>query len=407
MHKQGPTIEYRQPLSAAACMLCALYFVILAVLPLIPSQITRVLKPVFLIACVFSSCRRYPMPAAAKVQSVFLIYLFLVLVFHPLTPSAIETYISIFLFGAFFIFASMRVWNAREIRMLLDAVVCSGVIMSAVCIFSNDGLLHASGAQHIHYLNTEMNRNPIAFGIALCALTAAILMLHCPQRHRKHLSAAAFFLCSYSVFALGCRSAFLSYVGGMLVLLLDYICNSGNRRTRFARGVVILLLVLCAAAFALNISAGTYSERLFHMADDSGRDAIWESARTLIREHPVFGGGYDVWNDVGPDMGTHNTFLLFSIYSGYVGGAVLILLLAAAVLELPRQKNWIPLVFVCEPIFHVYTETNLDNYVYLPMVLGYILALYLRTNTGGFCGLYHNGGMVRAHGNDIPDHSNL
>ena len=46
MHKQGPTIEYRQPLSAAGCMLCALYFVILAVLPLIPSQITRVLKPV-------------------------------------------------------------------------------------------------------------------------------------------------------------------------------------------------------------------------------------------------------------------------------------------------------------------------------------------------------------------------
>lgn len=125
----------------------------------------------------------------------------------------------------------------------------------AVCIFSNDGLLHASGAQHIHYLNTEMNRNPIAFGIALCALTAAILMLHCPQRNRKRLSAVAFLLCSYSVFALGCRSAFLSYVGGMLVLLLDYICNSGNRRTRFARGVVILLLVVCAAAFALNISA--------------------------------------------------------------------------------------------------------------------------------------------------------
>lgn len=74
---------------------------------------------------------------------------------------------------------------------------------------------------------------------------------------------------------------------------------------------MILLLVVCAAAFALNISAGTYSERLFHMADDSGRDAIWESARALIREHPVFGGGYDVWNDVGPDMGTHNTFLLF------------------------------------------------------------------------------------------------
>ena len=36
MHKQGPTIEYHQPLSAAGCMLCALYFVILAVLPLIP-----------------------------------------------------------------------------------------------------------------------------------------------------------------------------------------------------------------------------------------------------------------------------------------------------------------------------------------------------------------------------------
>ena len=143
------------------------------------------------------------------------------------------------------------------------------------------------------------------------------------------------------------------------------------------------------------------------MADDSGRDAIWESARTLIREHPVFGGGYDVWNDVGPDMGTHNTFLLFSIYSGYVGGAILILLLAAAVLELPRRKNWIPLVFVCEPIFHVYTETNLDNYFYLPLVLGYILALYLRKNAGGLSGLYHYEGKVSESGTNIPDHSNL
>ena len=173
MHKQGPTIEYHQPLSAAGCMLCALYFVILAVLPLIPSQITRVLKPVFLIACVFSSCRRYPMSAAAKVQSVFLIYLFLVLVFHPLTPSAIETYISIFLFGAFFIFASMRVWNAREIRMLLDAVVCSGVIMSAVCIFSNDGLLHVGSSQHIRYLSIEINRNSADGGDPDAALPAA------------------------------------------------------------------------------------------------------------------------------------------------------------------------------------------------------------------------------------------
>ena len=170
---------------------------------------------------------------------------------------------------------------------------------------------------------------------------------------------------------------------------------------------MILLLVVCAAAFALNISEGTYSERLFHMTDDSGRDAIWESARTLIREHPVFGGGYDVWNDVGPDMGTHNTFLLFSIYSGYVGGAILILLLAAAVLELPRRKNWIPLVFVCEPIFHVYTETNLDNYFYLPLVLGYILALYLRKNAGGLSGLYHYEGKVSESGTNIPDHSNL
>ena len=45
MHKQGPTIEYRQPLSAAACMLCALYFVILAVLPLIPVSYTHLTLP--------------------------------------------------------------------------------------------------------------------------------------------------------------------------------------------------------------------------------------------------------------------------------------------------------------------------------------------------------------------------
>ena len=71
------------------------------------------------------------------------------------------------------------------------------------------------------------------------------------------------------------------------------------------------------------------------------------------------------------------------------------------------RKNWIPLVFVCEPIFHVYTETNLDNYFYLPLVLGYILALYLRKNAGGLSGLYHYKGKVSENGTNIPDHSNL
>ena len=125
------------------------------------------------------------------------------------------------------------------------------------------------------------------------------------------------------------------------------------------------------------------------MTDDSGRGRLWDKAWDMIDENPVFGGGFDYWDDnSGESLGTHNTFLTIMVMSGYVGGILFALFLSAVFLDLLRVRNLIPLAFLMELLMHSYTESGMDYYAYIPLILALVLARYISYQSDDITSLF-------------------
>lgn len=385
MQNETPRIEHRgytqQRISFVCVVLCAILFAVLGVLPKIPASITQVFRPIFIFFSFFVIRRGFYPLGAAKWQIVNLVYYTIILISNPITSTAITIYISIVLFGFFFICAVSIPWNKREIALLFFVVVLACDIQVLGILYSNPHLLTSGGNQHIYFLGVQLNRNPVAFAITPGVLSSLFILLYGKGKGlslRTVFSAVSFLLCSYLVFALGCRSAFLSAVVGALLIMWQKTKDGRNSQDRFSRRVFLLIFVLLVLFLALNLASGNYSERLFDLKNDSGRDEIWEYAWTLIDAKPVFGGGFDYWAEGGLDMGTHNSVITIILYSGYVGGALLIIFLIALLAECLKVRNLVPLAYLAEMLYHTYSESSMDYYAYIPMILAFVLLRYMK-----------------------------
>ena len=90
----------------------------------------------------------------------------------------------------------------------------------------------------------------------------------------------------------------------------------------------------------------------------------------------------------GESLGTHNTFLTVMVMSGYVGGVLFALFLIAVFLDLLRVRNLIPLAFLMELLMHSYTESGMDYYAYIPLILALVLARYISYQSDDITSLF-------------------
>ena len=364
-----------QGISMPCHVLCLIILLVLGFLPILPGNLTIFFRPAFILMClVCSHSGRYRF-GAEKWMLINLAYYIVIFFAFPITASSFETVVSMELFGLFFILAACRPWNRREIKLMYATTAVACCICAVVVLYSNPSLLHSSGDQHVNYLSVEINRNTMAFSVVPGALCGAAFML---WGKRRLPGAAALMLCSYTAFALGCRSAFYSLIIGLFLIFWEKSRGQTTRNGRFAARIGMIAAAFIVLLIVFYAADGTYSQRLFDISDSSGRDKIWDTARSLIRQKPVFGGGYDYWASSGNTMGTHNTFLTVMLSSGYVGGALLACFLLAAAAEMIRGRNLIPLAFAAELFCHTYTEPGMDYYAYIPLVLAYILVRYSR-----------------------------
>lgn len=185
--------------------------VLLAMLPKVPGSITKLFRPIYIAVALFSisSSGMYGL-GSTKLHVVNLLYYTVILLLHPMTSNAIVTYISMALFIVFFILAANRKWTRREITILIFAVLIACDLQAAIILYSNPSLLGDSGNQHVSFLGTIVNRNPIAFSITPGALCGMLLLLY-DKRHksavRKGFYIVSCLTCSFAVFARGykCR----------------------------------------------------------------------------------------------------------------------------------------------------------------------------------------------------------
>lgn len=301
----------------------------------------------------------------------------LVFVLNPITKKTINEFVAIALFALFFIFASTWIWSKKEIRIILNIVIIAGVICSVVLLYS--GMNTPNQSDKVLFLSYKMNRNTAAFGLVPSILCATFMLLFNKKNSilKSFLVLAIILLCFYLIVLLGCRSAFLSVIAGMFLIVLQRALDKPNNKARNLNVLIIVIAFLLILLVVFTIVKGTNSERLFDFSDDTGRKALRLKAMALINEKPIFGGGFDYWSSSGEELGSHNTFMTIMLWSGYVGGGILLAFLVSVLYECVRAKNLIPLAFATELICHSITESGLDYYAYIPMILAFILFRYI------------------------------
>lgn len=379
MRQSRLTNEYRcEGLSVQCWALCGVFLLILGFLPALPGVLTQTFRPAFILACILFPAKYYKLHSE-KWQIVLLIYWFLTLALNRITVSALKYYVAFALFGFFFIFAASRVWTRKEIKIIFNTVIVATFVLSVVLIISNNGIISHEDGMHISFFSFVCNRNTVAFGCVPGVLCATIGFFYGKKRKTyKLFCLSTVGLGTFSVFAIACRSAFVSLVLGVILIVWQTTKEKDNYRQRFVVRVVFLLLVLLVTILAYSLAQGTSSERLFDLKDDSGRGEMWDKAWELIDEKPILGGGFDYWGtNSGEELGTHNTFLSIMVMSGYTGGVLFAIFLLAVFLDLLKVRNLIPIAFLAELAMHSYTESGMDYYAYIPLILAFILARYI------------------------------
>lgn len=394
MQKEELKIEYStytpRRISFACIVLCAILFAVLGVLPKISPSVTQVFRPIFIFFGFFAVVKGFYPLRSVKWQIVIIVYFTIILFSNPITGTAVTAYISMVLFGVFYIIAVSIPWNKKEIALIFFVIVLACDIQALLVLYSNPHLLTAGGNQHISFLGVELNRNPVAFAITPGVLSSLLMFMYGKgSRLRTVFSGGSFLLCAFLVFALGCRSAFLSAVAGTILIMWQKTREGINAKDRFRRRVMLLVLVIIVFFAAFNLAAGNYSERLFDLEDDSGRQAIWDEAWKLIDAKPIFGGGFDYWHESDVDMGTHNSIITVMLYSGYVGAAILIVFIFAVFVECIKVNNFVPIAFLAEMVMHTYTESSMDYYAYIPLIMAMIVQRFLKYHSNDLNELFN------------------
>lgn len=368
----------KRTISFPCIVLLALLMMLMAILPLLPSSLSQTFRPIFIFVCFLlpQKCR-YRL-AAEKWQLILIAYLGVILLVNPITTTAIIAYVSILLFGLFFVAASTRIWSKKEIKLILYAVIVAAAFSAIVILRSNPSFI-STGTAKVKFFSETLNRNTLSFGIVPGVLCAEIVLLYSNgKKAKKLLAIVAMFVYLYTLVALGCRSGAVSAFLGTLLIYWQFTCDHYEGRNRYRKRFVFCVLLITAVLILYFTLQNTAGSRLFDLKNDSGRSELREVAMQLISQKPIFGGGFDYWTDSGQYMGTHNTFMTYMLASGYVGGLILAIFIISMLLECLKSRNLIPLAFLTELVCHTLTETGMDYYAYVPMVLAYIILRFVQ-----------------------------
>lgn len=367
-------------------LLCAVFFLIVGVLPLLPGSFTQILRPLFIVSCFFPTFKQfYKQHMGSKMQIVYLVYLGIILLAYDLTKSSCRDYVSMLLFGLFFVLAAQIVWSKQEIRLILKTVAVAGLFCSVVLLIYNPELKTFSHDSTLSFFSAIKNRNTMAFSITPAVICSAIMLVFSEKGRisiRRLFYLAALLVSAFVVIASGARSASLSMMAGLFLVGWERAREGRTAEDRLWLKLGFVLLSIFILWCLIKLTDGTNSARIFkdlNVEDNNGREDLWAFAWDLIRQRPIFGGGFDYWiNMNGDSLGTHNTFLTVMVVSGYVGAGILVAFLACICIELWSTRNLIPFAFIAELLCHTYSESTMDYYAYFPLVLAYILFSYIK-----------------------------
>lgn len=371
--------SFDMELTVPCALFCAILFLILGILYITPAGITGLYRPIFIFFSLFSIFRRYPL-RSARWSLASAVYFAGIFICNRITGTTTVEFISQELFIIFFVIASGHIWSKREINLMLHSLMIACVLLAIIVLFSNSLFLHTGAQQRIRYLNASVNRNAIAFALVPGAIASMLKLIYSDNNVNYLLEqifwVAVYVLCSYCVFAIGCRSAFYSMCLGTGCLIWERVRKKQSPAEKMIKELLFIIMLIVGTRLLISTAAGSYNGRLFRW-EETGREDLWEKALILIRQKPLFGGGYDYWKSSGTTLGTHNTFLTYMLIGGVIALFFLVGYIISFLFEVLKTNSLIPLAFFAEAIFHMYTESSMDYYAYIPLIFSVILVNYL------------------------------
>lgn len=349
--------------------------------PLLPEIVTQPIRPLVILIC-FLIPGRYSYRAnnTIWVFGIYLFYMTIVFLCHDLTHDTFMAWVSAVLFGAFFIVVSQRMWSTKEVRTVIVVVFLATLLYTSIVHYYNRDLFHEAAQLEIR--GSHVNTNAAAYNISSGALCGVSLYLFYNNKHKhlawfKLLVLFGTLFIYYTLLCLGQRSGFFASVLGALLILWERTGRGKNKSTRNTMRLLIILFVVVGLIAGPRVTEGTHAERLFdyeHIFDDNGRDELNDIAKDLIAQKPVFGGGFDYWEtDSGQTLGLHNGFLQILVIGGYCAGILISFFFVYLIVDIWRNRSAISLAFIILAAAHMFTDSGLDYYSYIPMILAYIL----------------------------------
>ena len=385
------SVPEKNKYSLHCIVLCMLLFLILGTLYVIPSAVTQTFRPIVIaVFLLFPATYSYRVSRSVWVMIVFQFYLTIVFISHPITSSSFMAWASMLLFAAFFIVTIQRIWSKREIQLILNVVLIACVVFCIILFRENPDIFSSNQGEDLTFRGNHVNSNAAAFTIVPGALVGTFFTFFLNNRGRKGRIIRKLWYFGATVLefimlvGMGGRSAFFSAVIGALMIVWEWGEAIKKRDQRLLFRALLILFFLIIYHYGPIWTEGTHAYRLFdydNLMDMNGRDDMAEQAMELIREHPMFGGGFDYWNiRTDNSLMVHNSFLSIGVTGGYTAIFLLGLFFIFSALELVQTRSLIPVAFFVEALFHSFTEPGMDYYAYIPLVLAFIIQKYTRSH---------------------------
>ena len=232
----------------------------------------------------------------------------------------------------------------------------------------------------------------VSIGLSICVMIAIAIA----TRHRNPFVVLSLFcLCVLGLTAIlrtYIRSGYVVFIAGIFMLhlmLWRYRKYKGVRRQRVILALISLVFVGVVAVHSI-LNIETMETRLGDFGG-SGRVGVWLSAIEYYGDYSIFpkllGAGYSSASRFhhGAFMGTHNTFLLFLLYGGFIGLCLYLWIFASLWREIvpSDQSDYLPSVIA---------GTTIVTFLVAEMVNGAIFHMstvtYFAFVVGGAIGFY-------------------
>ena len=380
----GMRKKYDDRITVPCLLLCIIIFLIFGVLPLVPSSVTKILRPTFAVVSLFTLHRYYPW-GNLKWQFALMAGYFFIFIINPVNRENVNSFIAYEMFSLFFLLGANTIWRKSEILLIFKTMVFSCTINAVITLISNSFFTQGSNNQHVNFLRMVMNRNSLAFGIAPGVICGLFLYIYSPHsgkyRFQRMMHLVSILTCSIALLMLACRSAFYSALIGAGCLIWGKVRQSHIPAERIIKRLILIMITVGGLSVVIRMTSSSGSARLFVVSGDNfdtGRNDLWEQARLLIRKKPIFGGGYDYWSSAGHQIGTHNTVLTLMLAGGVFLGSLFILMMVPIIMECAKTDLFLLMAFLIQSILHSLTESGMDYFAYVPLMLAVILQRSLK-----------------------------